>query len=46
MDFDFTPEQKAFRDDLRTYFEKMMTPELVEELSGDGEGAARSSARP
>jgi len=38
MDFDFSPDQQAFRDELRTYFEKMMTPELVGELRGDGEG--------
>ena len=38
MELDFSPEQKKFRDDLRDYFNKMMTPELVEELRGDGEG--------
>ncbi|MAG32797.1 MAG: acyl-CoA dehydrogenase [Deltaproteobacteria bacterium] len=38
MELDFTPEQKAFRDELRSYFEKMMTEELVKELRGDGEG--------
>jgi alkylation response protein AidB-like acyl-CoA dehydrogenase len=38
MEIDFTPEQKAFRAELREYFEKMMTEELVKELSGDGEG--------
>ena len=29
MELDFTPEQKAFRAELREYFEKMMTEELV-----------------
>jgi alkylation response protein AidB-like acyl-CoA dehydrogenase len=38
MDLDFTPEQNAFRLELRDYFAKMMTEELVKELSGDGEG--------
>ena len=38
MELDFTPQQKAFRDELRAYFAKMMTEELVKELSGDGEG--------
>ncbi|MBW2422924.1 MAG: acyl-CoA dehydrogenase family protein [Deltaproteobacteria bacterium] len=38
MELDFTPEQKAFRDELRSYFSKMMTDELVAELAGDGEG--------
>ncbi len=38
MEIDFTPEQKAFRTELREYFEKMMTEELVKELSGEGEG--------
>jgi len=38
MELDFSPEQKKFRDDLRDYFNKMMTPELFTELRGDGEG--------
>ena len=38
MELDFSPEQRKFRDDLRDYFNKMMTPELTEELRGDGEG--------
>ncbi len=38
MELDFTPEQHAFRAELRDYFAKMMTPELVAELAGDGEG--------
>ncbi len=38
MELDFTPPQKAFRSELRDYFAKMMTPELVEELRSDGEG--------
>lgn len=38
MDLDFTPEQKAFRQELRSYFDEMMTDELVAELRGDNEG--------
>jgi alkylation response protein AidB-like acyl-CoA dehydrogenase len=38
MDLDFTPEQKAFRDELRTYFAKLMTESLVKELRSDTEG--------
>ena len=38
MELDFTPEQKAFRDEIRGYFAQMMTDELVKELRGDGEG--------
>jgi alkylation response protein AidB-like acyl-CoA dehydrogenase len=33
-----TPEQKAFRDELRTYFEKLMTPALVAEIAGSEGG--------
>lgn len=38
MDLDFTPEQKAFRDDLRAYFARLMTESLVKELRSDTEG--------
>lgn len=38
MEFDFSPEQQAFRNELRDYFAKMMTPSLVDELRGDEEG--------
>jgi len=38
MELDFTPEQKSFREELRDYFAKMMTPKLVGELRGGGEG--------
>lgn len=38
MDLDFTPEQNAFRLELRDYFARMMTDELVKELSAEGEG--------
>jgi alkylation response protein AidB-like acyl-CoA dehydrogenase len=38
MDFDFSSEQKAFRDELRAYFAKMMTESLVKELRSDTEG--------
>jgi len=35
---DLTPDQRAFRDEMRTYFEKLMTPELVEEIAGSEGG--------
>ncbi len=38
MELDFTPEQREFRDELRVYFKKMMSEELVAELRSDGEG--------
>ena len=38
MELDFSPEQKKFRGELRVYFDKMMSPELLAELRGDGEG--------
>ena len=38
MHIDFTAEQRAFRDEMRTYFEKLMTPELTEEISGSEGG--------
>jgi alkylation response protein AidB-like acyl-CoA dehydrogenase len=38
MYVDLTPEQKAFRAELREYFERMMTPELVHEIRGSEGG--------
>jgi 3-oxocholest-4-en-26-oyl-CoA dehydrogenase alpha subunit len=38
MYIDLTPELRELRDELRAYFEKLMTPELVAELSAGGEG--------
>jgi len=38
MHIDLTPEQKAFRDELRSYFEKLMTPALVAEITGSEGG--------
>ena len=38
MLLDFTPEQKKFRDEIRGYFDEMMTDELVGELRSGGEG--------
>jgi len=38
MELDFTPEQKKFRDELRSYFDAMMSDALVAELRGDSEG--------
>jgi hypothetical protein len=35
---DLTPEQRAFRDEMRSYFEKVMTPELVAEVAGSEGG--------
>jgi hypothetical protein len=38
MQIDLTPEQKRFRDELRSYLAKLMTPALVAELGSGGEG--------
>lgn len=38
MELEFTPAQRAFRDELREYFATMMTPELTGELESGGEG--------
>ncbi len=38
MHVDLAPEQQAFRDELREYFDRLMTPALVEELQAGGEG--------
>jgi 3-oxocholest-4-en-26-oyl-CoA dehydrogenase alpha subunit len=38
MYIDLTPELRALRDELRTYFAKLMTTELVAELTAGGEG--------
>ncbi len=38
MYIDLTPELRALRDELRTYFAKLMSPELVAELTAGGEG--------
>ena len=38
MELDFTPDQRKFRDELRAYFEEMMSDALVSELRSDGEG--------
>ena len=38
MHIDYTSEQRALRDELRTYFAKMMTPELVREVKGSEGG--------
>jgi alkylation response protein AidB-like acyl-CoA dehydrogenase len=34
MHIDFTPEQRRFRDELRDYFGRMMTDDLVQEITG------------
>jgi alkylation response protein AidB-like acyl-CoA dehydrogenase len=38
MHIDFTPEQKKFQLELREYLEKVVTPEVIEESRGGGEG--------
>ena len=38
MELDLSPAQRKFRDDLRGYFDEMMTPELTEELASGTEG--------
>jgi hypothetical protein len=38
MYIDLTPELKILREQLRSYFAKLMTPELQAELSAGGEG--------
>jgi len=38
MHIDFTPEQRKFRDELREYFGRMMTDELIAEISGSEGG--------
>ena len=38
MHIDFTPEQKEFRDEIRGYFAKVVTPEVIEEIRKDSEG--------
>ncbi len=38
MHLDYTTEQRALRDELRTYFAKMMTPELRAEIQGSEGG--------
>ncbi len=37
MEIDLTTEQRKFRDELRSYFAEMMSPELVAELDRGGE---------
>ncbi len=38
MYIDYTPEQKAFQDELRSYLANVMTPELIEEIRGSEGG--------
>ena len=38
MELQFTPEQRRFRDELRAYLARMMTPALVQETDGGFEG--------
>jgi len=44
MHIDLTPDQRAFRDEMRTYFEKLMTPELVAEVAGSEGGGPQFRA--
>jgi len=38
MWIDFTPVQKAFRDEIREYFSRVVTPDVIEEVRSGGEG--------
>ncbi len=38
MRIDLSPEQRAFRDEMRGYFAKIMTPELLDEIQGSEGG--------
>ena len=38
MYLDYTPEQRAFRDELRAYFAGVVTEETVAEIRSGGEG--------
>ncbi len=38
MHLHFTPEQKKFQQEIRAYFDEMMTDELAQELQSGGEG--------
>ena len=38
MYIDYSPEQRALREELRAYFARMMTPELLQEISGSEGG--------
>jgi len=38
MELDLSPEQRLFRDELRSYLDALMTPALVAELDSDTEG--------
>ncbi len=44
MYLDLTPEQRVFRDELRAYFARVVTPDLFEELA-DGEGGGPAYTR-
>jgi len=39
LHLDYTPEQQALRKELRAYFERMMSPEVREQLGEAGEGS-------
>ncbi len=45
MYLDLTAEQKKFRDQLREYFDKMMTPALGQEIEAGGEGGGPEYTR-
>ena len=38
MHLDLTSEQRAFRDELREYFKRVVTSEVIDEVRRDGEG--------
>ena len=38
MHIDFSPEQRAFQDELRRYFADLVTPDVIDEIRKDREG--------
>mgnify|MGYP001239160653 FL=1 len=45
MDFDLTPEQEAWREEVRTFLRENFTPELAQELEETGGGESIASRR-
>jgi hypothetical protein len=45
MELDLTTEQRRFRDDLRGYLAKLMTPALVHELTTSLEGGGTNEVQ-
>ena len=38
MRIDFTPEQKEFQQEIRSYFEELITPDVIDEIRGSEGG--------